>query len=292
MKTIILCLLLFISVNAQSDLLILMGDDGYVPANFEVQDYSDAMTTALSNEQLERLDILVTMLKDSLSVDSLSDKFDVLYVLANETSEAGLRNLVKRSHDAQIVSTVTFAAFEGFTGDGIGGYINTNYTPSTQGLRYTQDSASVFIYSRSNLTEQKIIVGGNNGSNAYHLYLIPYMTATGVLSARMHANTAYGSVTGNSNTLGLYTLSRISSTSLRYYRNATSNLSFNASTAVSIPSVPIAILANKLTTAGCDNFSTYQISFMGMGASLSATEVRQINNCIEFYMDDLGKGVE
>src|SRR5574343_1234161 len=126
--------------------LLLMGDEaGY---DTDAQTYFSAMSTPLSTAYQDRINTFVLMVKDSLSITNLSDKFDVIYLLANETSEAGLKNLVKRSSDATIgAETVTFTADEGFAGDGVGGYINTNYNANSDGVNYTLNDASFGIYS-------------------------------------------------------------------------------------------------------------------------------------------------
>lgn len=73
-------------------LLTLMSDDASYDA--DAQAYFDAMSTPLSTDYQDRINTFVLMVKDSLSLTNLSDKFDVIYLLANETSEAGLKNLV------------------------------------------------------------------------------------------------------------------------------------------------------------------------------------------------------
>ena len=51
------------------------------------------LTTPLSSGQIDKLNTFVAALKSGLSISALSDAFDVMYVLANETAEAGLKTL-------------------------------------------------------------------------------------------------------------------------------------------------------------------------------------------------------
>ena len=101
------------------------------------------------------------MVKDSLQISSLSSKFDGMYLLANETSEAGLKNLVKRQHDATAVNSPTFTQWEGFTGnENTYAHISTNYYPRTQAVSYALNSGSFGIYFRTNMLGSGINLNG------------------------------------------------------------------------------------------------------------------------------------
>src|SRR5690606_25638804 len=71
-----------------------------VTYEFEAERYFASLETPLSNSAKTKINNFVAMLKDSLEIDSLAEKFDVMYLFANETPDAGLHNLVKRMHDA------------------------------------------------------------------------------------------------------------------------------------------------------------------------------------------------
>jgi hypothetical protein len=103
------------------------GKPGGTSLNAETVTYITGLTTPLSSGQVTLIDTFVTSLKTGLSITTLDEVFDVMYILAGETAESSLRNLIKNDHHATAVNSPTFTALEGFTGDGLTKYINTNY---------------------------------------------------------------------------------------------------------------------------------------------------------------------
>jgi len=111
MKKIFLILLFTSQLFAQKPLLDLF-DSGVavVPNEIETTRYANAMTTPLADSQVVNINNLVSMLKDSLGIDSLPQAFDCIYIFASPTSESALKNLVRRVDDAEVVSTPIFTA--------------------------------------------------------------------------------------------------------------------------------------------------------------------------------------
>jgi hypothetical protein len=290
MKKILLILLFASQVFAQSELLLLFDDGGY---DADAKVYFDAMTTPLSNSQKARVNTFVKMLKDSLGISSLSSKFDVMYLLANETAEAGLRNLVKRSHDATAVNSPTFTQWEGFQGNGTSSYINTNYNARTQASAYTLNSASFGIYLRTNTVGSNYDVWGAwstsaDGGNANRIQLsFPASSAVNTYSYALNADVDLYTATRSN---GMFITSRTSSTNISFYINKSSVTS--ASRAVTkIPNQNVLLCALNEAFSNPNHFDANQVSFAFLGAVLTDTEVRKLTNCVEAYLDDLGKGV-
>jgi len=268
-------------------LLTLMSDDASYDA--DAQAYFDAMSTPLSTDYQDRINTFVLMVKDSLSLTNLSDKFDVIYLLANETSEAGLKNLVKRSSDATIgAETVTFTADEGFAGDGVGGYINTNYNANSDGVNYILNDASFGIYSRTNSQSTVIDIGGRaTDATADAIWIVLRYTNDSFYGSLNNA-IALNSAVPTSAGFGL--MSRAASDNAVYYFNGGSIIS-NSDPAVSIFDGDIFICTENRGGSPV-GYTSRQYAFAFMGAGLDAVEARKLNNCIEWYMDDLGTGVE
>lgn len=286
-------LLLLVSVSfAQSPLLTLMADDG-VAYDGDAQIYFNSLTTALSTDQQSRINTFVLMLKDSLGITSLSSKFDFMYLLANETSEAGLKNLVKRSSDATLAGTPapTFTQWEGFAGDGSHGYINTNYTPSTDAVSLTTDKASVGLYARTDEAGAYVDMGSGNAANTNAISL--YLSYSGTMYYRLNSS-SYGT-TAYVMTAGFYIVNTnpddiVGLTDGWVYKNGALLTSGTlAPDGLSARSITICAY-NGGGTIGSFTPRQYAVAFIGVG--LTATEIRKINNCVEWYMDELGKGVQ
>lgn len=256
----------------------------------EVDTYISGLSTALSSDQVTRLRTLVSALKTGLSITNLSDVFDVFYIFAGETEESSLRNLVKRSHDATKSGSVSFTQYQGFTG-GSPKYLNSNYNPSTQGVNYTQNNASLGIYSRTNNSQNSSESGISDGESISQLVL--KYDAGG--KAYMHINQTNATVVEafNSNTSGLFITTRNGNlaSNISFYRNK-SNLGTgtgsNASSAVL--SLNFFILCEN-TSGSPIAYSTKEISMWFAGKYISTAMRDTIVDAFEAYMDANGKGV-
>jgi hypothetical protein len=264
-------------------MLLLLGDESYNFQNFEVETYVDTLTTEISYEQIERIDNFVTMLKDSLSIDTLAEKFDVMYLLANETSEIALRNLVKTTHRATAVNSPTFTAYEGFTGDGISSYLNTNYNPSTQKVNYTQNSASMGLYSLKDVYSAAYR-DVQTYTATVGLEMVFGVTSAGIYFMKLNNATSIVDTFGVSN--GFLVLSRTASNLLSTYHNG---LAGNVSTEASgtIPSLNI-VLGARNEAGSISNYSARTYSFFFIASGLSSEEVTKITNIFEWYLNELG----
>jgi len=268
-----------------SKLGVLMDEGGYKNAETTLYLTGQTVTPA----QATRIDNFITMLKDSLQITALSSKFDVMYLLANESATLGLRNLVKRSHDATAVNSPTFTAYEGFVSNGTTSYIKTNYTVSTDGINFTLNSASIGAYSRTNNKGLLIPIGARTLSNTGRNYFYVHSDNKYYATVNQTA-TEVGEIITRAD--GMMVVSRVNSTEFkRYIKNSTDNVSATTSVvSTQVPEVQFYLLA--LNTANVPGlYCTNQISFAFIGGGLTVTEARQVTNCIEYYMDALGKGV-
>jgi len=244
--------------------------------------YIDGLETELSEGQLELLNTFIVDLKDGLSIDNLSDAFDVMYNLAGETAESSLRNMVKRSHDAVAVNSPTFTALEGFKSDGTTSYIDTNYNPNTESIKYTQNDCSLGIYSRTDVKEGKIDYSAGAALYGYLRY------TNDTILYRLN-QTAVNSSFANANSQGFYIEVRTASDAQECYKNASSlGTSSVVSTTISNANMYLCCYNN----AGAPSlYSNKQLSMFFMGRSLSQSDVTGITNAFEAYMDANSRGV-
>ena len=281
MKKMFLILLFASQVFAQSSLLTLFDDASY---DVDAKLYF-TVATSLSPAQKIRVNTFVKMLKDSLSITSLSSKFDVIYLMANEDSVSSKLNLVKRSDDGVKFNTLSFTQWEGWTGDVAGNfaYMNTTYNPSTEATNYAQNSNAFGVYVRNNLNVN--VACGNTLPNNYiyprlsdKFYFTNNVTAAGNQSIT------------NTDSRGFFISSRTAAAVTNGYKNGVS-LAENTTVSAAPASANFYIFARN-NGAAAEGYSQFQISFFFIGGGLTAIQARQLNNCVEWYMDDLGKGVE
>lgn len=266
----------------------------------ELATYITGLTTPLSEAQIIRLGQFLETLKTGLSITNLSDVFDVMYILAGETGESSLKNLVKNAHHGTLSivgSTPAFTQYEGFNVVDVNtapGHIDTNYNPSADGLRYTLNDASIGVYSRTSINSPatRYEAGAYSTSNSVRTRLaINYFTS--------YAAVGINNTTGlrrftPSDGLGMFIGTRNAATTggLILYKNKTTP----ASTIQFTPTSSGLPDANMYILAMCeDNFgmghSLNQISFFFMGKYITTAMRDVIVDAFEVYMDANGKGI-
>jgi len=95
------------------------------------------------------------------------------------------------STDITEVNSPTWTQHQGYTGDGATSYLNLNYNPTTHGTLYTQDSATMGVYIRTNAASDGIDVGALDTSVPSRSFII----------SRHVTNIAYGLINQNLNSI-------------------------------------------------------------------------------------------
>jgi len=92
---------------------------------------------------------------NGLVADGTWTLFDLLYILATKTLRLPRSILlVQIPHLSLRMVSPTFTADVGYTGDGSTGYLDTQWTPSSNGINFTKDSASIGPISKALLLER------------------------------------------------------------------------------------------------------------------------------------------
>ena len=261
-----------------------------INAEAELTTYITGLTTPLSSAQLLRLNTLIKSIKTGLSISALSEAFDTLYVLAGETSESSLKNLVKDAHHCTAVNAPTFTQYEGY-GGGATKSLNTNYNPFAQGENYLLNSASLGAYVRTTTIGDYAILGVSDaiGNESYIKPRTNYDTVGRLFCRVNQATYTFKPATGD--TKGMLIVSRVGANAVDGYKNGTDlNCSGNTEVSTSLQNYNIHLLALK-SRKHTVNHSPDQLSIAFMGKGFSGAEITAITNACEAYMDALGKGV-
>ena len=255
----------------------------------EVTAYISGLTTPLSAGQITKLNTFVRSLKTGLGISLLSDAFDVMYILAGETAESSLRNLVKRAHDAQAVNSPTFTALEGFTGNGTSSYLNSNYNPATQGINYLLNTCSAGCYDRTSSASNGALYGALSDSSNNYMQGLHRSTNNESFLILNEGPTASQKAENQTDGSGCHIQTRLSAISGKLYRNKNNILNSNK-VSTGVPNNNIHILARNHN--GTTNlYTNHQLSMVYFGKVLSDANVNAITDAIEAYMDSNGKGV-
>jgi len=222
---------------------------------------------------------------DSLTLNGVWAQIDEMWIYANNTQANSLLG-VKGYKNSAAVNTPTFTSYRGFAGNGSTSYINTNYNPSSDKVSLTANSMSIGAYSRTNTQSNKAIMGNLGASPNRYMYIYPW-TNTGFFLYPMN-QTSDNSV-ASTTSLGFYAANRSDASSIQAYRNGTQ--AGTASVAAStINNVALYVCAiNQNGTAA--EFSTRQIAFAYVGASLTAQQQLNLYNCLQRLMTKIGANV-
>jgi hypothetical protein len=115
----------------------------------------------------------LTTLICGLVTDGVWAKLDALYVLAQQTQADSLLNLVGTSYPLAVSGSLTFAAYQGFSGFVAGANILnlSGYNPGTNSLLYTQNNASLGVWAYLTVDDNVGQMGsGGGGSGIYASY--------------------------------------------------------------------------------------------------------------------------
>jgi len=118
---------------------------------------------------------------ETLVSASIWSELDRLFILASHAS--GVDSLLDWTHPstvgnvATLINDPSFVVKQGYTGDGSTSYINTNYNPSIDGVRYSaENGSSIGVYSRTqDITSTQYDIGTRNGGDTQIAsYIVSY----------------------------------------------------------------------------------------------------------------------
>ena len=187
----------------------------------------------------------------------------------------------------------------GVTPNGVNGYADTFFTPSTQfGI---VDYSSLSFYSRTNSITAgiQIDMGCNQFSapptGAFMLFS-GYSSAAQVASFQSdfpnsYTYSFYGSQGANTNTTGFYT-GTCDATNNQVYKNGTliTQNTFAKSPTRTSPSIPLSIGAD-FYNGGPRRYSVKNFAFAHIGISLTSTDVTNLNTRVQTFETTLGRQV-
>jgi hypothetical protein len=198
-------------------------------------------------------------------------KMDILFIFATQDTTTAQLNLVSSTFSASLISTPTFTADRGFTGNATAG-VTSNFNPATASSpNYVQDSAHLSTWNLSNISEAQAVILNGNGS----IGLYPSFSGTDFYGRVNDTGSPY---TIGADNRGHLLTTRTTSTNRNGYQNG--GLLGSITQASSAPDNSIV----KLLADG----STRQIAMMSAGGSLNATDELNFYNRLRTYMTAVG----
>ena len=210
-------------------------------------------------------------------------EIDRLWIFANAAQQNARVSMVNpASTQVTEVNAPSWTQLKGYTGNATTQYINTNFTPSTDAVKFTQTSASVFYYSLTDLAVLMCEVGALSGSNKS---FVSSRSATNQTSFPLNVNTGIGSPTSsNANSLGLYHV-ELQSGTLSLYKQGSLSLPQASITPEPVNNIPFWFLAVNDGASGL-LFSSRQLAIGGFGSGL--IDQASFNQAIQNIASSLG----
>lgn len=212
--------------------------------------------------------ILINNLLVSLRAAGFFTKLDILYVLAAEASDQSLCNWIDPTKFHATNNTASFTIDRGWAN----GNVFTNWTPSTQAVNYTLNSASGFVWSTINFNSvTQLLPNGGLTLNA---------GTTGNVNESINDGGFFTPLANPSQSNGLFVIRRPSSSTVDLFNNTTNYASRSDPNAVSTSIPNVNILFNS--------DATRNISMMGAGANLTNTDIAALHDTFVTYFTAIG----
>lgn len=234
---------------------------------------------------------VVNTLITSLKSHSLWNVHDRIWLFAAENSQASLIDIVNLSSAAN--SSATFTADQGYAGNASTTFVNTNFAGSTNGVNYTQNSASMSCYVRTSRSTaaNKAAVSFNDDGGGKTSRFFPHASGS-VIIAGLNINNSFPQTGTTSNAQGFYTISRTGSATTDVYKNSNTTAIFSpTTTSTALSATTFYVGAENVQVSADAFFSDDQIAVVAFGAGLSAADAAQFQTDINAYMTTLGTNV-
>lgn len=224
-----------------------------------------------------------------LKTDGLWAALDAAWVIAAHDAQAARLNLKSASHTLSLVNSPAFTVDRGYAGDGSTSYIDTLFTPSTDGVAYALNSASIgaYINGGTNTTDSNRAAIGTQDAGGNTAVIVARGNG-GELRGRVNVTSsteAFGPVASR---YGFSVLSRTASNLTTGYKNGVS-ASTSATTTSSLPAASFLIGASRFAGAALPstlNDNRYAFAFVGAG--LSAAQAANLNARVQTFLTAIG----
>ena len=251
---------------------------GFTPSCSQSSAFLAAATTVTLTADKTRYDTLIC----GLVSDGVWN-FDALYIWAAPDQTSALINLANPgTFNGTTHGTVSFSAYNGYTGDTSTFYIDTGFNPTTATTpNYTQNSASYGAYVlTSRITTHNWWAIGNASGSSNEIFS-PLSGGAGG-NAQLNSTSSFN--LNNANAQGAFNITRTtSSQELAYINSAESAAGFTSDTSSAPVNTNIIFFAFS-TGFG---WTGDQMAAGWVSKGLAATDSCKINNRINTYMQTL-----
>lgn len=248
-----------------------------VPDETETTALLARMTVQPTSTRKGQINTLIKTLKDG----GIWAKLELFYIMASHDAQAARLNWISTTGNASVVVTPAFVTDRGYTGDqATVSYLDTGVVPSTGLTKFSQNSAHMFIWSRTD-----ILVGGVNTfefGNAPTMYVGRTNAGSGIVC---RPSSTSGVVDGTTGFQGLTGWTRVDAANVKVYNNGVLKGGTRANASAAMTTNVLKICANS-TTAGAVGGN--QLAAAMLGSTLTDSEVAALYSALNTYMTAVG----
>ena len=260
-----------------------------IPLEPETDALLAALTGTYNSARQEAINTMILDLKDA----GVWAKYDQICVTGLNITDSLVNWKSPGTFNPSLVGSPAFAADRGFTGS-TGNYINSNFNPVTAAGNYSQDSAHLAVYNRTDANSNGFEIGSQQSGtlrrSGIRLSRASSPTGRGEWVVNSNSISATGGITGN---LGLYLATRTAASgadATKFYGDSGAILGTSSTVSNTLLDQPFYVLAiNNNGSPG--NQSNRQLAAWSIGAGLTDTEAADYRAALETYLDFIGAGV-
>lgn len=285
--TFITGLFLLVSINGQ---ILRYSNYVYPPPVTGYCAEFDTVYAAFDTEPHDDTAVYMNAMVNSLDSAGLWDRMDFFYVFSAHDSVDSFINWVHPGTYDITNYNATWDKWQGFTGNGSSAYLetNANFNADAATVNYSQNSATIGVYTRKDLAEDRCVMG---------------VYASGTTAVRLVAESTSGNFWGyinsaqtettqsNTDSRGLFIMTRRASDVLELYKNPTGEGTENTTASGGVPNYSFAILARHYYTGTPTLFSAQQVSIAFAMDGVTTAEAELIYEIIQRYMTAIGSEV-
>lgn len=241
-----------------------------------------ARTSGLSGTETIAYQALIC----GMVTDGTWSLFDALWVFATNTTTTANLNLISTSFGLTKTGTVTFTADSGYTGDGSTGFFNTAFTPSTNGVNFTQNTASFGTCVLNSRTTPQTWgeLGSQNGGP--YSYLLPYASGP-VVQYNVNATAVFPS-NASTNAQGSWILVRTGTNAGELYLNGAGLVAYTAAVQA-LTTIPFYIFAINVSGTATD-ISGDNLGYVFLAGGLTGTQAANIRSRLSTFLTTVNAG--
>jgi hypothetical protein len=231
-----------------------------------------ARTSGLDTPHKAAYDTLIC----GLVSDGVYAQQDSLLVFAAQDVTSSLLDLTANAHNATAVNAPTFAANQGYTGNGTSSYIDTNYNPSVSSSGMSLNNTHGAVYFGT--TQTTALVPGYGSNNSLFRMLVTGKPTMALQNRNDASNTlSFSDASAADNRL--FASTRRDSTQFFLFINGASASSV-AATSTTLSDEIYALASGT----GPATFSNAQVRALSVGQQLSDAQALALYNRLHAYM--------